>query len=156
MHIKIYFDEQPAFIGNQTDKEVTFQIIRAAGGLVFNEKEEALLIFRRGKWDLPKGKLDEGESLHECAVREVEEETGLKNVKLLSFLTTTYHTYEEDGKQILKESHWYRMEVKGKQTLTPQTEEDITDIRWVAQKDWSALTKNSFPLIRKVLKANSE
>src|SRR4051812_48020306 len=60
-----------------------FTIIRAAGGLVVNDGGEMLFIFRRGKWDLPKGKLEEGEDLEECAVREVEEETGLKNVKLL-------------------------------------------------------------------------
>lgn len=152
MHIKIYFDNTPAFITKQEQKEINFQIIRAAGGLVFNNKGEALFIFRRGKWDLPKGKLDEGESLEECAVREVEEETGLKGVVLKDFLITTYHTYTENGKQILKESHWYRMEVKGIQQLTPQTEEDITDIRWVKKEGWNELTKNSFALIKKVLK----
>jgi 8-oxo-dGTP pyrophosphatase MutT (NUDIX family) len=155
MHIKIYLDKQPAFIANQDQKEVTFQIIRAAGGLVFNDKGEALFIFRRGKWDLPKGKLDEGESLEQCAVREVQEETGLKNVVLKEFIITTYHTYEEEGKQVLKESHWYRMEVKGKQELIPQTEEDITDIRWVKKEGWTGLMENSFPLIKKVLKKTS-
>lgn len=152
MHIKIYFDRRPAFISDPAEQEFTFRIIRAAGGLVFNDKGEALFIFRRGKWDLPKGKLDEGESLEACAIREVEEETGLKNVVLKEFLLTTYHTYEEKGEQILKESHWYTMEVKGKQELKPQTEEDITGIRWVLQKDWPELMKNSFPLIKKVLK----
>lgn len=152
MHIKIYFDKQPDFINNQEQESITFRIIRAAGGLVFNEKGEALFIFRKGKWDLPKGKLDENEPLEACAVREVEEETGLKNVLLKEFLITTYHTYTENGQQILKESHWYRMEVKGKQELKPQIEEEITEIRWVSQKDWSVLTNNSFPLIKKVLK----
>lgn len=151
MHIKIYFDTEPNFINNLTQTEVNFQIIRAAGGLVFNEQEQALFIFRRGKWDLPKGKLDEGESLEECAVREVEEETGLKGVVLKNFLLTTYHTYRENGKQLLKESHWYRMEVTGKQELKPQTEEDITEIRWAKQDEWTELQKNSYPLIKKVL-----
>lgn len=152
MHIKIHFDDQPDFISNQQQTAITFQIIRAAGGLIFNEKGEALFIFRRGKWDLPKGKLDEDESLEECAVREVEEETGLKNIVLKKFLITTYHTYQEKGRQILKESHWYHMEVKGKQRLTPQTEEDITDIRWAKASEWPELMKNSFTLIKKVLK----
>lgn len=155
MHIKIYFDTEPNFINNLTQTEVNFQIIRAAGGLVFNEQEQALFIFRRGKWDLPKGKLDEGESLEECAVREVEEETGLKGVVLKNFLLTTYHTYRENGKQLLKESHWYRMEVTGKQELKPQTEEDITEIRWAKQDEWTELQKNSYPLIKKVLKRAS-
>lgn len=130
-----------------------FDVIRAAGGLVFNEEKEALFIFRRGKWDLPKGKLDEGETLEECAVREVEEETGLRQVILKEYLLTTYHTYNESGKHILKESYWYKMEVKGKQQLVPQTEEDITKIEWVKKEDWNRLTENSFALIKDILKA---
>ena len=152
MHIKIHFDSPPAFIDNQDRKKITFQIIRAGGGVVFNDKGEALFIFRRGKWDLPKGKLDDGETIEQCALREVEEETGLKGVILKDFIMTTYHTYVEDGKQVLKESHWYRMEAKGKQTLTPQAEEDITEIRWVKRADWSELMKNGFPMIKKLLK----
>src|SRR5258705_8336444 len=89
-----------------------FSFIQAAGGLVLNEKKEILLIFRRGKWDLPKGKLDKGEKLEDCAIREVEEETGLKKIELVSPLTTTYHTYHEGTKFILKESHWYMMNVE--------------------------------------------
>ena len=72
-----------------------FNIIKAGGGLVLNEHNEALLIFRKGKWDLPKGKLDSGESIAECAVREVKEETGLKDITLKEALTTTYHTYHD-------------------------------------------------------------
>ena len=70
-----------------------FTIIQAAGGLVLNEKNKLLMIFRRGKWDLPKGKLDKGETLEDCAVREVEEETGLQSIKLISPLIITYQTY---------------------------------------------------------------
>src|ERR1044071_5972343 len=90
-----------------------FTIVQAAGGLVTNDKDEILIIFRRGKWDLPKGKLDEGEKLEDCAIREVEEETGLKNVKLYSPLTVTFHTYHEGTKFILKESHWFMMGTTG-------------------------------------------
>jgi len=79
-----------------------FTIVQAAGGLVINKNKEVLMIFRRGKWDLPKGKLDKGETLEECAVREVEEETGLKNISLHKHLLTTFHTYHESGKFILK------------------------------------------------------
>src|SRR4249919_1544763 len=92
-------------------------IIKAGGGLVKNEKKEILFMFRRGKWDLPKGKLDPGESIEECAVREVVEETGLKKVELKHFLVTTYHTYTENGKHILKESHWYNMLSDSKQKM---------------------------------------
>jgi 8-oxo-dGTP pyrophosphatase MutT (NUDIX family) len=130
-----------------------FTIIQAGGGLVLNEKREALLIFRRGKWDLPKGKLDKGENLEQCAVREVEEETGLKNIQLVSPLMVTYHTYHEGTKFVLKESHWYNMKVKGEQQLTPQTEEGIHEIRWVTQNDISTYLKDCFPSVADVLQA---
>lgn len=128
-----------------------FTVIQAAGGLVKNEKDEILLIFRRGKWDLPKGKLDEGETLEDCAVREVEEETGLKNVKLIAPLVITYHTYHEGTKFILKESHWYTMKAKGNQSLTPQTEEDIHEIKWVTIEGLEKYMQNSFPSVADVL-----
>jgi 8-oxo-dGTP pyrophosphatase MutT (NUDIX family) len=129
-----------------------FTVIQAAGGLVQNEKKEILMILRRGKWDLPKGKLDKGEKLEDCAVREVEEETGLEKVKLLSPLTITYHTYHEGTKFILKESHWYTMKVTGEQNLIPQTEEDILEIKWVTPKVAQQLYSNSFPSVVDILK----
>lgn len=128
-----------------------FTIVLAAGGLVENEKNEILIIHRRGKWDLPKGKLDKGEKLEACAVREVEEETGLKNIELTAPLMITYHTYHEGTRFILKESHWYSMKVKGKQLLVPQTEEDIHDIKWVAAADLAPYQKDSFPSVTDVL-----
>ncbi|HLG39789.1 MAG TPA: NUDIX domain-containing protein [Chitinophagaceae bacterium] len=129
-----------------------FTLIQAAGGLVTNEKDELLLIFRRGKWDLPKGKLDRGEKLEDCAIREVEEETGLKNVKLISPLMITYHTYHEGSKFILKESHWYNMKASDEQSLQPQTEEDIHEILWVKSSNLQTYMKNSFPSVTDVLK----
>lgn len=128
-----------------------FTIIQAAGGLIENEKKEILMIFRRGKWDLPKGKLDKGETLEQCAVREVKEETGLKNVQLKKFILTTFHTYNEFGRHILKESHWYRMKAASSQPLKPQTEEDIQQIAWVQPAALSEKLKNSFPSINDVI-----
>lgn len=128
-----------------------FTIVTAAGGVVENEHGEILLIFRKGKWDLPKGKQDPGESLEACAVREVEEETGLRSVRLAEPITVTYHTYEEHGKQILKDSHWYKMYVNGTQELIPQTEEDIHEIRWVEQSGLARYAEESYPSIRDVL-----
>ena len=127
--------------------------IIAAGGLVLNDEKELLMIFRRGKWDLPKGKLDKGERLEECAVREVEEETGLKKVSLNGPLLVTYHTYHEGTKYILKETHWYTMSVKGNQSMTPQTEEDILELKWVAEKDLKSYIEETYPSIADVLKA---
>src|SRR5213075_516363 len=128
-----------------------FTLIRAAGGLVKNEKKEILLIFRRGHWDLPKGKLDKGESLEDCAVREVEEETGLKNVRLKSPLLITYHVYHEGTKHILKESHWFTMHATSDQQLTPQADEDISEIKWVDHASLSAYLKKTFPLINDII-----
>lgn len=128
-----------------------FKQVTAAGGVVENEKEEVLLIFRRGKWDLPKGKLDKNETIEQCAIREVMEETGLTNVDLKQALTITYHTYDEFGKHILKDSHWYQMKVNGTQQLTPQTEEDISELKWVKKKELSNYLNNTFPSVKDVL-----
>ena len=129
-----------------------FTIVQAAGGLVVNERKEILMIFRRGKWDLPKGKLDKGETLADCAVREVEEETGLQKIKLISPLIITYHTYHEGTKFILKESHWYNMKVSGEQKLIPQTEEGIHEIKWVTTKEAEKLFPECFPSVIDVIK----
>jgi len=128
-----------------------FTVIQAAGGLVTNVNDEILMIFRRGKWDLPKGKLDKGETLEHCAVREVQEETGLQHITLQKPLAPTYHTYHESGKFILKESHWYSMKVNGKQSLVAQAEEDITEAKWVKKSALPELMKNTFPSIKDVL-----
>jgi 8-oxo-dGTP pyrophosphatase MutT (NUDIX family) len=130
-----------------------FTLIQAAGGLVKNNEDKVLMIFRRGKWDLPKGKLDKGEKIEDCAIREVKEETGLKNVKLNSPLLVTYHTYHEGTKFVLKESHWFTMMITGEQKLTPQTEEDIFDIKWIGQHDVNSFLPKSFPLIADVIEA---
>jgi 8-oxo-dGTP pyrophosphatase MutT (NUDIX family) len=139
-----------------------FNLIQAGGGLVNNGEHAWLFMFRRGKWDLPKGKLDAGETLEQCAVREVGEETGLSAVQLHSPLLITYHTYDENGKHILKETHWYRMSVSGGQAAIPvpderiarfQQYEAITEIVWADKERIAALTKNTFPSIIDVLKA---
>ena len=121
---------------------------------MYNEKKEILMIFRRGKWDLPKGKLDEGESIEQAALREVEEETGLKGVKPGKKITVTYHTYDEFGKHILKESHWFKMTTNSDQKLIPQTKEDITDIRWVDPDSLSEYLNNTFQTIKEVLQSD--
>jgi 8-oxo-dGTP pyrophosphatase MutT (NUDIX family) len=128
-----------------------FKYIQASGGAVFNSKTELMLIFRKGKWDLPKGKLDKGETLEECALREVEEETGLKGIKLAKYITTTYHTYNEFGKHFLKESNWYKMKYAGNEKPVPQIEEDITDIKWIALSELEKYKKNTYGTILEVL-----
>jgi 8-oxo-dGTP pyrophosphatase MutT (NUDIX family) len=130
-----------------------FTVVKAAGGLVSSANSEILMILRRGKWDLPKGKLDAGETLEQCAVREVEEETGLTKLQLQHHLLTSFHTYHESGKFILKESHWYSMMANDQPLLTPQAEEDITEARWVKKDQVKELLNNTFPSVRDVLEA---
>lgn len=127
-----------------------FTTITAGGGVVINQKEEVLLIFRRGKWDLPKGKLDEGETIEECAIREVKEETGLKNVQITGDLPSTYHTYPHDGNVMLKKSFWFKMLADSDQDLIPQTEEHISEIKWVPVTELQHYLINTYPSVKDV------
>ncbi len=128
--------------------------ILAAGGLVYNESGELLMIFRRGKWDLPKGKLDEGENIEDCAVREVMEETGLTNLVRGELIGITHHQYFDQWLQeeVIKETHWYRMQAPGSQTLIPQTEEDIEIIRWVSRQELEEYLKSSYDTIIQIVR----
>jgi 8-oxo-dGTP pyrophosphatase MutT (NUDIX family) len=130
-----------------------FTLIKAAGGFVLNENKEVLMMFRRGKWDLPKGKMDKKETFEDCAIRETEEETGLKKIKLNSPLITTYHTYHEGSKYVLKETRWFTMKVSGEQKLLPQAAEQITKLEWVRKNDLKKYLQNSFPSVNDVLEA---
>jgi 8-oxo-dGTP pyrophosphatase MutT (NUDIX family) len=130
-----------------------FTLIQAAGGFVYNEDQEVLLIFRRGKWDLPKGKLDEGEDLAACALREVQEETGLQGLDLKSPLCVTYHTYHERGLFVLKESHWFLASARKDQPLSPQLDEDILECKWVSIANLSPYLTQAHASIVDVLKA---
>jgi 8-oxo-dGTP pyrophosphatase MutT (NUDIX family) len=109
----------------------SFKKIKAAGGLVTNDKNDLLLIWRRGYWDMAKGKLDNGETQKEAAVREVKEETGIKNLELGSHAGTTWHMYRlESGKRVLKKNKWYFM--KSNDTdFVPEVSEDIEKVIWV-------------------------
>lgn len=131
-------------------KEQTETIV-AGGGFVYTPSQKVLLIFRKKKWDLPKGKLDEGETLEECAVREVTEETGVNDLALKSKLTVTYHAYQYKGGWVLKESHWYLMQAKNEVTLSPQTEEDIEKCLWIPVQELKQYEKTAHASIREVL-----
>lgn len=128
-----------------------FLLIEAAGGIVQNNKKELLFIYRLGKWDLPKGKMEKGEKPDECALREVEEETGVTNLTLKKKIGETYHTYDEFGKHILKTTHWYYMTCSAAQKLVPQTEEDITETKWISTKDIKEPVANTYPSIKDIL-----
>ena len=130
-------------------KSVT--LIKAAGGLVENEYDEYLFIYRNGKWDLPKGKIEKQEGTREAAVREVEEECGIKVSKLEDKICKTYHSYIYKGDVVLKKTYWFNMRCKGQNNLKPQKEEGITDVRWFKKEDISPIVENTFPSIMDVL-----
>ncbi|MFC2096311.1 NUDIX hydrolase [Bacteroidota bacterium] len=129
-----------------------YKLIEAAGGLVKNSSNEVLVIYRRGKWDLPKGKLERNESPEIGAIREVEEECGIENIKIKNYLETTYHTYKLQNKDILKRTFWYEMTHKGNQEPTPQIEEEITEAKWISTEDLDEVLNNTFPSIIEVFK----
>jgi 8-oxo-dGTP pyrophosphatase MutT (NUDIX family) len=122
--------------------------IVAAGGIVKNEEDKTLIIFRRGYWDLAKGKVEKGEKIINAAQREVEEETGVKIGSLHEEPVITYHCYRLKGKDCIKETHWYHMQAKpGQSKLIPQTEEDIEQARWATDEEIKALGPKFYPLI---------
>ncbi len=126
-----------------------FDIVEAAGGLVENDGKY-LFIFRRGKWDLPKGKIDDGEVSEQAALREVNEECGLSELTANGLLTTTYHIYTHKGRQVLKPTYWYRMQSSDVE-LTPQTEEDIEIAEWRSIESFDEIVNNTYPSIIDVL-----
>lgn len=153
------------------------EMVQAAGGVVFNEHDEILFIHRNGKWDLPKGKIsgkDKRKAMKNgknqsgkqkedtfdgiariAALREVKEETGLKQLKILSELPSTYHIYFQKDQRIIKHTRWYRMEGTAEDTIKPQISEGIIIARWIPSNSVGCVFKHTYeslkPLIKSVL-----
>jgi 8-oxo-dGTP pyrophosphatase MutT (NUDIX family) len=128
-----------------------FKVIEAAGGIVRNPKDQYLLIYRRGKWDLPKGKAEPGETHEETALREVEEETGLGSLKIIKQLPNSFHCYFLKKRPVLKHTFWYEMMYNDSKSPIPQVSEDITDIKWLFVNELDPVLKNTFPSVVEVL-----
>lgn len=140
----------------KTDFKLYFSQISAGGGLVRNEFGEYLFIFRRGSWDLPKGKIEAKETKREAALREISEETGVKNMTIIEKIMVTRHTYRNNvGRRIIKKSHWYLVETK-KQPLKPQKEEDIDKAVWMTIQDFLSKKRSVYPNILEVIKSQVE
>lgn len=135
----------------------SFKIIEAAGGAVLNPDQKLLMIFRLGKWDLPKGKIELGEPREMAAIREVEEETGVPRPEIFGILPTTYHIYSLADRLILKRTYWYAMRIKnGFDFLVPQLEEDIIDASWCDATEVAENRTNTYGNIALVLDALEE
>jgi len=127
--------------------------IEAAGGLV-EKDNQFLFIKRNGKWDIPKGKIEKGESIKKAAVREIEEECGLIKPKIKTHLINTWHTYEMNGKLYLKRTYWFWLTEGEKQSkLIPQGEEGITKVKYLPISKFKKIKKNTYQSIIDVIDA---
>lgn len=188
---KVFVNDKPLFLTNQTQKETDFDLFllesvdikklivklfqgkvdkaflyhpdekeilktlksklpvqKAAGGLVYNKKNEVLFIFRNGKWDLPKGGLEKGETNEVAAIREVQEETGIDNLIITDKLQKTYHIFKRNGRYKLKVTQWYEMRSSSTQKLIPQSEEGIEKVAWLDSKAANEALTNSYENIK--------
>ncbi len=130
-----------------------YVFVQAAGGCVTDERKRLLAIHRLGVWDLPKGKVDKGEAVDAGALREVREECGLKELELMERLCETWHTYERKGKQHLKRTDWYLMGGTNTEQLIAQSEEGISEVRWMAAEEVAAMKAATYPSLRQVISA---
>jgi len=128
-----------------------YSVIEAAGGLVKNKAKELLFIFRNGKWDLPKGKIEKGEGIKVAAIREVTEECGIAGLTIVRPLVNTMHLYKLKGKPLLKRTYWFEMNCADEKKLKPQLEEGITEAKWIRQNDLNKILSNTFPSILEVV-----
>lgn len=132
-----------------------FKIIKAAGGIVHNNKNEKLFIYRLDKWDLPKGKMESGEGLEEAAIREIEEECGVTGLSINQQLNDTFHIYKLKDKLILKQTHWFDMKSSYEGELVPELEENITKVEWLSNSEIAdKVLKNTYASIAELLKAS--
>jgi 8-oxo-dGTP pyrophosphatase MutT (NUDIX family) len=156
--VTITADLTPVFCVHEEPKKLrkklfsTYKIISAAGGIV-QSGDNFLFIKRLGFWDIPKGKIDEGEKTKIAAVREIEEECGIYGPVIHKKLIKTFHTYKYKGKKSIKKTTWYHLFYDGNLETSPQLEEDITEARWFKQTDFELLKKESYTSIKEVIEA---
>lgn len=150
--IKVYFGNDYQIIENEQDLEGLLQeyrYVRAAGGIVHNAEGQILMIYRRGMWDFPKGKVETGEADEKAAVREVLEETGVEAHITQPVPFSIFHTYDTYGPKMVKETLWYEMEaVSG--SVKPQTEEQIEQVVWVNPTEVQKKLENSYAALKEI------
>lgn len=131
--------------------ETLTKVIEAAGGVVKNQEGKTLMIFRHGKWDLPKGKIEKGETPEKAAVREVEEECGIGGLSITRTLPVSFHTYKDGEQLVLKKTHWYEMKSSDTRKLHPQTEEGIIKAEWKDKAGVEEALKNTYGSVSAVM-----
>ena len=144
----LYYPDEKKLLKEFKEKLVT---IKATGGIVTNKKNQILFIYRKGKWDLPKGKMEKNESKKESALREVIEETGVKKLKIINFFSTTFHLIKVKREYFLKETHWYTMKTKYDGKLKPQKSEGIISAKWKTFDEALEIKKKTFRNIAIIL-----
>lgn len=128
-----------------------FKFIEASGGVV-QYGNLFLFIKRNGCWDIPKGKIEKNETPESAAIREIQEECGIKGeMRIRKKLTSTYHTYEFKNKSILKKTHWFMLDYMGEMNTKPQLEEGITEIIWIGKDEFHKIKSNTYSSILDVL-----
>ena len=125
--------------------------VNAAGGLVVGKNKNILFIYRNGKWDLPKGKVENGEEIKEAAMREVEEECGISGLSIIEKLSPTYHTYMLKNERVLKITYWFTMTCSNCNNPKPQLSEYITDIKWLSNEDLPMVYANTYSSIKETV-----
>ncbi len=140
MYVHLYHEDENKLLKFLFKK---IRVVTAGGGMVRNPQKDILFIYRNNRWDLPKGKIEKNESLEEGAIREVEEETGVKELKINKFITKTYHVFKRKGKYRLKETYWYEMYTEYDGELIPEESEGIKKVKWKNfEKSRKALQKS--------------
>ena len=120
----------------------------AGGGKVYNDKGDILFIYRNDKWDLPKGKAEKKETIEETSIREVEEETGVKGLKITKPLHTTYHIFKRNGRYRIKITYWFEMKTNYDGKLQAEESEGITKVAWLNKKQSKKALENSYANIK--------
>ena len=140
LYVNLYHEKEEELLKHLFKK---LRVVTAAGGMVLNDKDEILFIYRKKRWDLPKGKTEKNETIESSAIREVEEETGVEGLKVTKFLQKTYHIFKRKGRYRLKVTHWYEMRTSYEGELRPETKEGIEKAKWKdLKKSQKALQKS--------------
>ncbi len=145
LYVNLYHDKKEKLLKHLFKK---LPVVTAGGGMVLNPQKEVLFIYRNGRWDLPKGKVEKNESIETGAIREVEEETGVKNLKISKFLQTTYHIFQRKGRYRLKVTYWYEMTTDYDGELIPEEKEGIKKVKWKNMEKAQKALKKSYANIK--------